>query len=89
VCWSLELCIFETVTLQDGAYGDRCEGRECVRAERGRDLGRKERNKLLAIYYLQQQMYIYKYITNAATCFGASAPSSRSFYIAFAEVTKY
>ena len=60
--WSLELWIFGTVTLQDGAYGDRCEGSEGVRAERALDLGRKERNELFVIYYLQQQMQIYMYI---------------------------
>jgi hypothetical protein len=29
------------------------------------------------------------YIANAATCFGASAPSSGSFDVEFAEVIKY
>ena len=32
---------------------------------------------------------ISSYITYAPTCFGASAPSSRSFDIAFAKVIKY
>jgi hypothetical protein len=55
------------------------------------------------IYYLYQQMHIHthththtniyittlNYITNAATCFGASAPSSGSFDIAFVKVIKY
>jgi hypothetical protein len=33
--------------------------------------------------------YILNYITNAPTCFGASAPSAGSCDIAFAKVTKY
>ena len=34
-------------------------------------------------------MYILNYITNAPTCFGASAPSLGRFDIAFAKVIKY
>jgi len=38
-------------------------------------------------------MYIYikilNYITNAPTCFSASAPSSGSFDIVFAKIIKY
>ena len=34
-------------------------------------------------------IYILNYITNAATCFGASAPSSGRFDIVFAKVIKY
>jgi len=34
-------------------------------------------------------IYILNYIANAPTCFGASAPSSGSFGIAFAKVIKY
>ena len=56
---------------------------------------------LCLFYCLYQQMHahahthththitILNYITNAPTCFGASAPSSESFDIVFAEVTKY
>jgi len=47
----------------------------------------------IIIYYLHQTMHIYikilNYITDAPTCFGASAPSSRSFDIVFATVIKY
>jgi len=32
---------------------------------------------------------ISNYITNASTCFGASAPSPRNFGIAFAKVIDY
>ena len=44
---------------------------------------------LFIIYYLYQLcVYVYikilDYVTNAATCFGASAPSYGSFDIAFA-----
>jgi len=34
-------------------------------------------------------IYIFNYITYTPTCFGASAPSSGSFYIAFPGVIKY
>jgi len=46
---------------------------------------------LFIVYYLYQQMhiYIYNYITNAPTCFAASAPFSGSFDIAFATVINY
>jgi hypothetical protein len=50
---------------------------------------------LFIIYYLYQQMHIDIYfkilncITNAPTCFDASAPSYGSFDIAFAKVIKY
>jgi len=49
------------------------------------------------IYYWYQKMHthiyicikILNYITNAPTCFGAIAPSSGSFDIAFGKVMKY
>ena len=50
---------------------------------------------ILIVYYLYQQIHIFvyitalNYITNAPTCFNASAPSSGSFDIAFAEVKQY
>jgi len=48
---------------------------------------------LLFTIYLYQQMHIYKkilhYITNGPTYFGAYAPSSGSFDIAFAKVIKH
>jgi hypothetical protein len=45
---------------------------------------------IFIVYYLCQQMHkILNYITNAPTCFGASAPSSGSFDISSAEVTQY
>jgi len=39
--------------------------------------------------YIYIHIYILNYITNAATCFDISAPSSGSFDIAFAKVIKY
>jgi SUMO ligase MMS21 Smc5/6 complex component len=54
---------------------------------------------LFVVHYLCQQMHthththiyikILNYITNAPTCFGASAPSSGSFDVAFVKVIKY
>jgi hypothetical protein len=52
---------------------------------------------IFIVYYLfvptNAQIYLYirilNYITKAPTCFGAFAPSSGSFDIVFAKVTKY
>jgi hypothetical protein len=54
----------------------------------------KHDNKLLFIVCTNKYTYdvynkISNYITNAPTCFGASALSSGSFDIAFAKVIKY
>jgi hypothetical protein len=47
----------------------------------------------LLFIFLPTNVHIYieilNYITNAPTCFGASAPSYGSFHIAFAKVIKY
>jgi hypothetical protein len=52
VPWSLDLRIFETVTLQDEAYGDRSGGSQCISVDRTRGLGTEERKGILFIYYL-------------------------------------
>jgi hypothetical protein len=39
--------------------------------------------------FKQIHIYILNYITNAPTCFGASAPSLESFHVVLANVIKY
>ena len=45
-----------------------------------------------SVGWIKKHIYSYtvqNYITNAPTCFGASAPSSGSLYTVFAKVIKY
>ena len=48
-------------------------------------------NYIIYLYLQMQYAYIeiLNYITNAPTCFSASAPSSGSFDIAFVKVIRY